>query len=442
MIHSLSLLRKKLLLAVFAVALALLFIGIPQKAEAFGITPAQYEAENVLSGSTIEGFVLFTRGGTEGTERVQVEIAGPAAQYIKPKNGDIVQFKEGERRVGFEFFIKPENLASGRYHATVTGTVIPPEATEGQEGGTTVKVYAGAQGTIVFHVTNEQTVLYDISDISVNNSEELRPLDFRFTMNNKGNVSTRPSIIQLTVTDKENPDFIFNARVDAENIPIVAPFTRQMITAQTDLVLEIGTYEAVVVFYNENKEPIAEKVSNFKVFPKGSLAQDIELTEFTVEKPEYRQGELVRINAIANNVGESGADAKMIFDIYHNDTLIDTASSEALFVAVSETQDFAHTFRAEGSGTYRVTGLLSYGVHKSNQREVIFESLSFFSANKNTLFGVSVGLIVVIAAGAIGYSFVHHRKAKQAQGAPAPVKPAAPPVKQAPPANQPPPSTG
>ncbi len=419
-----NILRKdlffKILFFCAAVSLLLLTAAFPQSTLAFGITPAQFRADNVLSGSSVPGFVLFTRGGTDGSEKISVEIGGPAAQYIKPKHDMTVGFEPGDRMTNFEFFIEPRDLAAGTYHATVTGTVIPPaSAADDSQGGTTVKVYAGAQGTIVFHVTNDERVIYDISDISVNNSEVGRNIDFRFIMNNTGNVAARPSLIQLTVIDKENPDFIFNARVQAENIPIIGAFTRQVVTAQTDLELDVGSYEATVVFYDEDNNPIIEKISGFRVFPKGSLAQEVNLSEFTVEKDEYRQGELVRINAAAENVGESGVDAKMIFDIYHDEVLIDTASTDALFVPVSDSQSFTHTFRAENAGTYYITGQLSYGVHQSNKRDVSFEVLNFFSANKNTLFATAVGLILLIAGGSIAYSVSHHRKTKKvAQAAP------------------------
>ncbi|MBI5654554.1 hypothetical protein HZC53_02815 [Candidatus Uhrbacteria bacterium] len=409
-----------------------LFLLAPFMVQAVGISPVLIEAKGLLQNSSVSRKVYLTRSNPAEEEGGIVKVSGPAAQYIRlPNNGTLV-LPKGMYNTAYEFFIEPGTLGAGEYTAKIQ---VAPTAAKGGAGGSGSAILTGAQADIRFTVTTEAVELFEIGNPVVRETEEGQILDFTYQLNNKGNVDTRPSKIELTISDEHDPKFSYAETIAGDTLKIVKALSTDSDDVPTKAQLAPGSYILKLKFYGKDtSKPVFESRDlRFHVYPKGTLAQTGELQTFVSDKKEYDGGELVGFKGAFKNTGSVGLTVTFDISIYQGDKRLEVLSTNPTFLGVGKTTNFEKTYRPPTAGDYRAVAVASFGATRSEGVEALFKVKPELPTT--TVLPILAGGLVLLV---IIILLLLRRRRKHAQAKMnQPKPPATPPT---PPASTPPPA--
>lgn len=414
-------------------ASAFIFLLAPFMAQAVGISPVLIEAKGLLQNSSVSRKVYLTRSNPAEEERGIAKVLGPAAKYIRlPNNGEMV-LPKGMYNTPYEFFIEPGTLGKGDYTAQIQ---VAPMAAKGAAAGSGSAILTGAQADIHFSVTTEALESFEIGNPVVRETEEGQILDFTYQLNNKGNVDTRPSKIEVTIRDERDPKFAYAETIEGSKLKIVKALTADTDDIPTKATLAPGSYFMKLKFYGGDKMVFESRDMRFQVYPRGTLAQKGELSIFETDKQEYEPGEIVGFKSEFKNTGKIGMTASLNISLYQGDKRIEVLSSDPVFIGAGKSAKFDKTYRPELAGEYRAVGSVAYGANKTEEAEVAFKvkekiQTSYVLAGLASALIFLVIIIILIARRKKKPTPTEKPQAKPPVAPPAPPTP--PPAQPAPP---------
>ncbi len=408
---------------------AFLFLLAPFMAQAVGISPVLIEAKGLLQNSSVSRKIYLTRSNPAEEERGIAKVLGPAAKYIRlPNNGEMV-LPKGMYNTAYEFFIEPGTLGKGDYTAQIQ---VAPMAAKGAAAGSGSAILTGAQADIHFSVVTEAVESFEIGNPVVRETEEGQILDFTYQLNNKGNVDTRPSKIDVAIRDERDPKFAYAETIDGTSLKIVKALSADTDDVPTKATLAPGSYFMKLTFFGKDKVVFTSRDMRFQVYPRGTLAQMGELSSFATDKTEYEAGEIVGFKSEFKNTGKIGMTATLDISIYQGDKRLEVLSTDPVFIGAGKSAKFDKTYRPELSGDYRAVGSVAYGANKTEEAEALFT----VKAKIQTSY-VLAGLVGLLIFLAIIVILIVRRKKKKTDSSPAAKPPVTPPTPSKPPATPP-----
>lgn len=384
---------------------------------AFGISPGVMSEDNLLPGSSMQKTVQISRSDASLSQMLTMKVTGDAAKYIHLPQGAKQVFPAKQTTIDFPITIEPENLGEGTYSAflTVELTNVTKEATTDSSSGDSpsagISMLTGARMDIRFTVTNTSLERYTVSSFLMQDTEVKQKMVLAYTVNNSGNVDTRPAKIDFTFTDVKDPTNTFAATVDAKDIPITAAFKEQQIrTVLPYMEIKTGNYKATAIFYDKNGEVIyTGEVTLVQVFPEGTLAQEGELTDYKSDKTHYEDGEVVQLTATFKNTGTIGTEATFVTEIYQGDKRIDVIKQDPIYVPMGRETEFDQDYNPVLGGDYTAKAYAQYGVTKT---KILETSFSVGALSPFIIGGVLGGVCLVILL----LLFWWHRRNKNKAG--------------------------
>ena len=257
-------------------------------------------------------------------------------------------------------------------------------------------VITGAAAIIRFTVSGEEVIDYEILGVSGADTEIGRPAYVKFFLSNLGNVNWKPSRIDLTFTDVNDPTNAVTASLKEGEIPLLEPGKENnVLSFEIPLNLIEGKYVLNARFFSQN-EGIGEFVSPpFFVYPEGTLQQLGELVSIGIDKTSYGLGEKIKFNAIFKNVGSIPMKGVLNTDIYLGSDFIDMLRGEELSVGVNEEAVFSEVIEPDRPGGYRLSSFIKYGNKKSETQTINFTVIA--PENKTLAFlNSKLGLIGLV----------------------------------------------
>ena len=357
--------------SVFWVSMIVSLLGLaPLSANAMGISPALWRLGGILPNTSISRTVYLTRSDPSEDELGQVFVYGPAAKYVRLPNKGIVKLPKGTYNTKYEFFVEPGTLGAGDYEAKIrVAPYIPPRGTN-EPGG--AGVIAGAQAVLRFSVTTTAAESYSVSNSAVNSTEEDQILDFSFLFHNTGNVDARPTKIEVTIHDNDDPSFVYEEEIPAANLKITKALTTEPYDVPTKAKLGVGKYTMEIEYYQGNLPVAKSNVLPFNVYPRGSLAQKGELMAFTSNKKAYDNGEFAVFKGTFSNSGKVGLTATLTINISRGSQVVEVLSTDPTFVPVGQSFVFEKSYRLQDSGSYSAVASVSFLPYQSRQLRVNF----------------------------------------------------------------------
>jgi len=367
---------------------------------ATGVSPGIIKIKNVLSGTEYKSKVTFSRADTAKAAQIKIEIQGKDAQVIAPgviAEESTFEMKAGQNSFVFPFTINAKELSAGDYEARIKGVILysDPEATSGSSMG----IQSGAISIIQFSVTSDQIEDYTVSDSYISDTEEATPVFINYRLSNNGNVMVRAGKISVKITDQNDAAKIYETEILQDRLPLTAVGSTVASSVQSDLTVSIGDYAAEMVFYNLDGLEIFRGNGTFRSHPIGTLDQKGEIVEFTSDKEELNQSEVIEFTGVLVNIGTAPIKAVYVVEVFLNNKRVEYLKGDSLFVPRGIKTKQSLIYKPQKSGSYTAKGYFTYGITSTEQKTVQFQ----VSGMSWPVAVAGVGLIVVLIAGTIWY---------------------------------------
>ena len=358
---------------------------------AIGVSPPRVIVDSMSRGASVERTVYVS--GLNGGEEVVITFDGEISDWISVDKGSMFVFPEGAKSVPIVFTIAvPDDAANGQYS---TGAVIRAGAPPVSEtGGAVSSVSAGVSLSFSVDVTGDQVEDYLVTDVRIPDAEVDDPIQVVLTIENKGNVQARPSMISIEVVDQ------FKQRRFTESVggmQLVPPYTTGKSIAQIPHTLPTGQYWADVEVFGKDGRLYEESNIAFEIVNQDELKVIGELQSLSV--PGVNDGEIVRIDAVFGNIGERPVNAVLVSEIYRGKSLIKVLESDPVSVDFDESNHIISYFTPPRTGTYTVKGYVNYADKKTDTLEEKFEVSGTGKLSTGViLMGIGIVALIVIVS--------------------------------------------
>ena len=174
-------------------------IGLfPCVGQAFGVSPAVVEINDLLSESSAEATIYISRTNPSTTDTVTVTVSGTGAAAVVLSDTTIT-LPQGEVSVPFTFSIQPVDLVAGAYTVAMTFLYQQADATVVTSA---MGVQSGIEASIQFSVTNDQITNLSVSGIEITQADTALP-HLKYVLTNTGNTAAGPTSLSLQYTDNQ-----------------------------------------------------------------------------------------------------------------------------------------------------------------------------------------------------------------------------------------------
>ncbi len=359
----------KMLAAAFFVAVLLLY---PGAVAAIGVSPGSTTIENAANGLRIPKTIRVTRPSTTGILNFTVEANGPGGRYIELSSRTLT-IPDGANYVDYPFVIAPVNAPNGTHEAFIQFL----SSQGGGNGGSQfmVATYEGITARVTFKVTGQEVLQYTIGGFGTEPIETNTAPTFTFMLKNDGNVDAQPEKIDFNITDAKG-DLKLSETVLAASLPVVEPGQEKAISTSLTRKLPPGVYFVDATFTSQGKTLYERKKIRLEILPEGTLQQDGQMSDLSVNEKVLPVGGQVKVTGIFSNIGEIGVRATLYVQIKKDGVTLDTLRSEEQYVGYKRTGIFNVTFRPDVAGTYTFEGSFAYGIKETNKRSVVVEATS------------------------------------------------------------------
>jgi len=294
----------------------------------------------------------------------------------------------------------PETAANGVYNGIVT---ILAEPKESSEGSYAMSIISGVSLRTRIEITGEQIYSFSVSEISVGDTEVGIPIQVSAKIKNDGNVAVKP-LVKVIISDNEDKEMISE---EYEETTIPASTSDEIVFAVLSENLKEGQYWANVSVYYEDGTLAKEAKSSLDVLEKGAFRIKGELVQI-INNVWANVGDVVKIDAIFENQGELITTAKFQGEIYLDDALVKTITSEQLSVSPGEKINLTTYFTPEQEGRYIVKGYVVYSEKLSETKESVINVNSESAVPLSAAVGIAGAVIV---AGVLGFRFITRKNA-------------------------------
>jgi hypothetical protein len=409
--------RKAIAKAVTIITVSLLLLCLlPASVAAIGlgVGPSVLEIEDALRGSVYYRTIQVGHTGEEGSN-FSLSADGEISDWVSfYKSGepdtptDSIFIPAGETGYVRVKFTIPEDARNKTYEGRLYVGTIPSEEATG-EVGQVVKIKVPVDVTI--EVIGSQILEGTVSKITAKDTEVGLPLNLEVGFTNTGNVNAQPDIgVRVVRNDETVAEFNHaqtSIKVDSsETIRVEWDTTGQ----------EADDYSADVEVSLGGRVIAVVGGLMFKLLPPGTLSREGELVSLDYKgQPEVET--ITKVQATFRNTGEVDTRAKLVAEVYRQDSLIDTLESEELLIPTGEEEILTAYFEPAQPGDYKINGHVMYEGKKTETMEISFTVGGEGAAVEEggTELGQSSLIILIVAAvvvilGAIVYMVLRSRK--------------------------------
>ncbi|MFH1916356.1 MAG: hypothetical protein ABIJ21_03770 [Nanoarchaeota archaeon] len=338
---------------------------------AIGVSKALIHIDDVLKNGYAEEQVYVSTDSVENLSLVY-EAEGEIKPWISVKEeGELYISRDHGQWVTF-VVSPPADVANGMYTGLIrVRTGVLSTDIKGRIGSTIIVSFA-IQTEI--GITGQELISCIPGGFRIPDTEEGKPVEFRFSVLNQGNVRITPEA-KLDFWDREHAVKVASVTVTGEEVlPTISVDTFQAIPG---LELSKGQY-FVNVTVPLCAQP-AEEIT-FEVLEKGGISDRGDLMR--IENQYYgRVGQITPIKAIFKNSGERAVSAKFKGTIRSANVVVKLIETDNLDVLPGEIVDFESFFTPEKEGKYEIFGRVLYN------NKLTFEKASLLEA-----FPADVGL--------------------------------------------------
>jgi len=353
----------------------------------------------MIRGGYAERFIHLS-SSEPGTITSKITVSGDISEWITFEQGTAIDVPQNTD-VKVKMIVRlPETAANGIYNGVV---IILAEPKESSEGSYAMSIVSGVSLRTRIEITGEQMYSFSVSEISIGDTEVGIPIKVSAKIKNDGNVAVKP-LVKVTISDNEGKEMSSD---EYKETTILASTSDEIVFAVPSENLKEGQYWANVSVYYEDGTLAKEARSTFDVLEKGAFRINGELVQ-VLNKVWAKVGEVVKIDAIFENKGELITTAKFQGEVYLDNTLVKTISSEQLSVSPGERINLTTYFTPEQGGRYVVRGNVVYSEKISETKESIINVNSESAVPPSA---AAVGIVgAVVVAGVLGFKFMRKKK--------------------------------
>ena len=382
------------IISVLFIVIYLIFSTPITSAYGIGIAPAMYEVTDAFrDGEYLRTITAFNPNDKDKNFVLRTE--DEAGSWIKFYDIDDLNTPinnisiDANGNKAFIAIIKiPPDEAIGKYNATIIVQTIP----ESGVSGDMVTVLQG-RTRIFITITGDQIVDGEVNSIIADNSEPGFPVRIKTVFKNTGNVVVKPKIeISILKGNSIVTSLIHESTKvrPTSNEPIIVEWN----TTSYDIPDE---YKAKVVVSLDDRIIRSEEVP-FDIFPVGTITRNGNLTYIVIEG-EPTVDSVVIVKAKFQNTGIIETPAKFSAEVYKDNKLIETLSSDELIVPKNQGILLTSYLKLTSPGEYLIKGKVIY-----SGKETEIKDLSFTVGNNKIpgfegIYLIAVMLLLVMFRG-------------------------------------------
>jgi len=350
----------KIIIAFFIIASpTALAVGI-------GVSPDQIDLKNAIRGGELDrSLTIFNPDDNANNYTVRVE--GDSKDWINFYDIDMVTpvnqvsiAGKGNRVIVLKIKI-PQDAPSGNYNSTVYVETNPIKDTNIKIG---VIAKLAATADVRINITGDQILDGTVRAVTAEDTEPGFPMRINTVFQNTGNVIADPTISVDVIKDNNSIDNFID-----QGHKIKPSLTDNLITEwNTTSSTSLGNYNAIVRVSFNGKDLKNETLS-FKVLPVGTLSRNGDLTEILIEG-EPAVDTIAKVKAVFKNTGQIETSAKFSGEVYQNNKLIDTLSSDELTVQKNREIVLISYLKLTAPGDYLVKGKVIYSGKETAVKEI------------------------------------------------------------------------
>ncbi len=200
--------------------------------------------------------------------------------------------------------------------------------------------------------------------IFTENIEPGYPLKITTRFENTGNVVVKPEIVVTILQDTNIIDSFSHETTSVKSgrtQPIIAEWMTTAANIPSDYTVNVDVLLNGNIIKSDNL--------SFKILPVGTLTKSGNLTNIYIEG-EPAVGNVVKIKAYFTNTGQIETRAKFSAEVYNNNELIDTISSDELTAPKNEETVLISYLKITEPGDYLIKGKVIYSGKETPVEEV------------------------------------------------------------------------
>lgn len=352
------------------IIILLIFFAMIQPAVAIGIgiAPAEINFNNALKGSEYESSITIFNTDSEATN-FSLKATGDIGDWVSFYNlndidNTISSIKiPGQDKAAVVVRIKvPSDAVNANYTVSLDVMSIPDTTDKAQGSGQALII--GASSKVTLAVTGDQIIDGNVLGIFTENTEPGYPLKITTRFQNTGNVVVKPKIV-VTILQDNNIINSFSHETTSvkpgNTQPIIAEWMTTAANIPADYTANIDVLLTGSIIKSDNL--------SFKILPVGTLTQSGNLTNIYVDG-EPAVDNIVKVRAYFTNTGQIENQAKFSAEVYRDNKLIDTISSDELTVPKNEETVLISYLKITEPGDYLIKGKVIYSGKETPVEEV------------------------------------------------------------------------
>jgi len=350
-----------ILLTLFAMVQPAVAIGI-------GIAPAEINFNNALKGSEYESSITIFNTDSEATN-FSLEATGNITDWVSFYNlndydNTISSVKiPGNDKVAVVIRIMvPFDAANANYSGSLYVRSIPDTTDKAGETGQSLII--GASTKVMIAVTGDQIIDGNVLGIFTENTEPGYPLKITTRFQNTGNVVVNPKIV-VTILQDNNIINSFSHETTSVKPGITQPIIAEWMTTAANIPADYTANIDVLL----NGNIIKSDNLSFKILPVGTLTKSGNLTNIYVDG-EPAVGNIVKVRGYFKNTGQIETQAKFSAEVYVDNKLTDTISSDELTAPKNEETVLISYLKITEPGDYLIKGKVIYSGKETPVKEV------------------------------------------------------------------------
>jgi len=353
--------KKIILLLVLAVMVQ------PVVAIGIGIAPSEINFNNALKGSEYESSITIFNTGPEATN-FSLEATGNISDWVSFYNlndydNTISSVKiPGQDKAAVVIRIKvPSDSANDNYTVSLDVRSVP-DTTKAEGSGQSLII--GASSKVTIAVTGDQIIGGKVLGIFTENIEPGYPLKITTRFQNTGNVVVKPKIVVTILQDKNIINSFSHETTSVKpsrTQPIIAEWMTTAANIPADYTANVEVLLSGSIIKSDNL--------SFQILPVGTLTKSGNLTNIYVDG-EPAVGNIVKIRAYFTNTGQIETGAKFSAEVYRDNKLTDTISSDELTAPKNEETVLISYLKITEPGDYQIKGKVIYSGKETPVKEV------------------------------------------------------------------------
>lgn len=358
-----------------------------------GLGPSEIRVSDALRGTSVDQSVtLYNLGDT--TASINLTVEGDGSDWIHFYDIDTkgvpftkVTLKARESRPIRIVVSVPSDAANGMYTPIIHAKLEPPEGATSSLTG--VSAILEATSTLSITVTGEQKVAGTVEYITVDNSEVNYPVPVKVLFHNTGNVAAKPEIKSVFAKSSATIDSVTSADTEVK-----AGESKLIVIRWTKTNIDAGNYTADVSV-NLNGATISSAKKSFMLEPVGTLSRQGNLTGLSYSGDPTSDA-ILKIIGTFQNTGTIETKAKMIGEIYRDNSLVDTFTTDELSISINDQGELLYYLKLQNPGTYTIKAYVLYDGKKTETKELAFSTITGAAVGTGTRVGGTAPLNPVL----------------------------------------------